>query len=197
FDAAVCAAGYNAVHELVAAGVPTVLLPDASVPTDDQVLRSSTAAELGYALAADPHEPDAVSTALVQLLQGWVPTAVAPRLTGAAEAAEAIRAVASAPVRRSTRMPWLRLKTPLSELFGPLIGPLARRLLGKSANPGPRGRLSLGLGDGAWSVRWTEDVREVSAIGERTVLEHVVPGTSSVYAQARRTIAARYYLPRM
>ena len=197
FDAAVCAAGYNAVHEFVAAGLPTVLLPDASVPTDDQVLRARTTAAEGLALTADPQDHAVVTHALTQLLLGWQPTATVAQPHGAQEAAAAIRAVVDSPVRRSRRMPWLLLKGPLGRGLGPLLGPLARRLLGKAAGRGPRGRLRLGLGDGSWSVQWTEDVREVNQIAERTVIEHVLPGTSSVYAQARRTIAARYYLPRM
>lgn len=197
FDAAVCAAGYNAVHEVVAAGIPTVLLPDPSVPTDDQRLRAMTAASHGYALFADAADDAAVHSALAQLLDGWQPTATTPAMPGARQAASAIAAVATAPATRSRRVVGIRLKGRLGEALGPIFGSLARRLLGRRANPGPRGRLRLGLGEGSWSVAWTDDVREVAASDARAVIEHVLPGTSSVYAQARRTIAARYYLPRM
>lgn len=197
FDAAVCAAGYNAVHEVVAAGIPTLLLADSSVPTDDQARRATTAASCGYALSVDPADSAAVTSAMEQLLNGWQPKPPSSPLDGAHHAAAAIAATASMPVRRSLRTPALQLRDKLSEVLGPAIGPLARRLLGKKPNPGPRGRLNLGLGEGSWSVRWTDDVREVSTPAPHTVLEHVLPGTSSVYAQARRTIAARYYLPRM
>ena len=42
FDATVSAAGYNSVHELVPAGVPTLLIPNTSSKTDNQEGRANT-----------------------------------------------------------------------------------------------------------------------------------------------------------
>ena len=55
----------------------------------------------------------------------------------------------------------------------------------------------MGMGADAWRVQWTTDVRNVARGDQRVVVEHVLPNTSSVYAQARRKIAERYYLSRM
>ncbi|MDR6176621.1 hypothetical protein QE364_001333 [Nocardioides zeae] len=52
FDAAVGAAGYNAVHEHVSVGLPTLLVPSTGHETDDQVARSHGVADLGAALVA-------------------------------------------------------------------------------------------------------------------------------------------------
>lgn len=52
FDGAVAAAGYNGVHELLPAGLPTVFVPNIR-GTDDQASRARWAHEQGFALAAD------------------------------------------------------------------------------------------------------------------------------------------------
>ncbi|SEE98595.1 glycosyltransferase [Ruania alba] len=50
FDGAVSAAGYNGVHELLTAEVPTLLVPSTSHATDDQEARAAGAAARGMAL---------------------------------------------------------------------------------------------------------------------------------------------------
>ena len=52
FDAAVCAAGYNTVHEIIPAGLPTLLIAN-NRGTDDQRSRARYCAEYGLALYAD------------------------------------------------------------------------------------------------------------------------------------------------
>jgi UDP:flavonoid glycosyltransferase YjiC (YdhE family) len=95
FDAALSGAGYNAFHELVGAGVPTVFVPQ-TTKTDDQVARARFAAGEGLgldlhpfsearldeclAVVRDPVARDAMRTRLAEL----------PSTDGAAEAAEAI-----------------------------------------------------------------------------------------------------------
>lgn len=58
FDAAVSAAGYNAYHELLALGVPTLFVP-MSRETDDQAARARRAAETGLGRAVSgPRSPE-------------------------------------------------------------------------------------------------------------------------------------------
>jgi UDP-N-acetylglucosamine--N-acetylmuramyl-(pentapeptide) pyrophosphoryl-undecaprenol N-acetylglucosamine transferase len=58
FDAVVSAAGYNAVHELVAAGTPALYVPIAR-QTDDQAARARAAERRGVGLAATgPDDPN-------------------------------------------------------------------------------------------------------------------------------------------
>ena len=52
FDAGICATGYNGVHELLAAGLPTVLVSNIR-GMDDQEARSKWCHDFGYALRAD------------------------------------------------------------------------------------------------------------------------------------------------
>lgn len=52
FDAAVCAAGYNSVHEVIPAGIPTLLIAN-NRGTDDQFARAKWCADAGLTLYAD------------------------------------------------------------------------------------------------------------------------------------------------
>ncbi len=67
FDASICATGYNGVHELLPAGIPTVFVSNIR-GTDDQEARARWCQEFGYALRAD-HENLANITATVRKLQ--------------------------------------------------------------------------------------------------------------------------------
>jgi spore coat polysaccharide biosynthesis predicted glycosyltransferase SpsG len=67
FDAAICATGYNGVHELLPAQVPTVLVSNIR-GTDDQETRAIWCDDLGYALRADHADLENI-TATVKLLQ--------------------------------------------------------------------------------------------------------------------------------
>lgn len=92
FDVAVAAAGYNAYHELLHLGVPSLFVPIAR-QTDDQPARARYAAERGIGKAcAGPHDP-ALEARLDALLDPDERAAVAQRLrslppaNGAGEAA--------------------------------------------------------------------------------------------------------------
>ena len=52
-DLAVATAGYTAYHELLAAGVPTIFVPDQGAGPEDQVARARFAAAAGAALCAE------------------------------------------------------------------------------------------------------------------------------------------------
>ena len=67
FDAAICATGYNGVHELLPAHVPTVLVSNIR-GTDDQEARAKWCHDLGYALRADQADLANI-TETVRLLQ--------------------------------------------------------------------------------------------------------------------------------
>ena len=69
FDLVVSSAGYNAVHEFVSAGIPTVLVPNVQTATDDQVARAKTLDEDGVAMWVDPQtDADGVRAAVVSAL---------------------------------------------------------------------------------------------------------------------------------
>ncbi|MFJ6114154.1 glycosyltransferase [Agrococcus sediminis] len=65
FEFVVVAAGYNTVQEVIALGVPAVLVPNMQTITDDQERRAATAAEQGVALIA--RTADDIVSAIVEL----------------------------------------------------------------------------------------------------------------------------------
>jgi UDP:flavonoid glycosyltransferase YjiC (YdhE family) len=67
FDAAICATGYNGVHELLPAHVPTVFVSNIR-GTDDQEARAQWCHDLGYALRANQADLASI-TETVKLLQ--------------------------------------------------------------------------------------------------------------------------------
>ena len=66
FDAAIGAAGYNSVHEFLAAGIPTVLVSN-NRGTDNQEARAKWCAENGYALYADQNDLTDIENTVAQL----------------------------------------------------------------------------------------------------------------------------------
>ena len=109
FDAAVAAAGYNAYHELIALGVPSLFVP---MPrdTDDQPARARYAERAGIGLGVDgPGRPGARGAARAAARPGergairCAPRRARPEPTGAAEAAALARRPRRGPARRPTR----------------------------------------------------------------------------------------------
>lgn len=100
FDAAVAAAGYNAFHELVALGVPSLFVPIAR-DTDDQPARARYAESAGIGLGTQGPADPRLLPKLDELLDGDRRAGIAARLaelappTGAAEAAEWLTTLAS------------------------------------------------------------------------------------------------------
>ncbi len=160
FDFAVAAAGYNAFHELIALGVPSLFLP-MDRNTDDQHARARWAAGEGVALAVegagDPALEERIEE-LADLARGAELREACARaftVNGAAEAAEAVVALAAGepagpPVRDRGRLNrWLRLSShPVGPTL-PLVAALgARDLLRHPERRAPRlGILALGVPD--------------------------------------------------
>ncbi len=92
FDAAIAAAGYNAYHELIALGVPSLFV---AMPrdTDDQPARARHAAAAGIGLGVEGPDDPALEAELERLLDPDRRAAIAARLaelpepSGAADAA--------------------------------------------------------------------------------------------------------------
>ncbi len=99
FDAAIAAAGYNAFHELIALGVPSLFVPMAR-QTDDQAARARWAARAGVGLAIAAADDPALERELDRLLDPEVRAAMAAAIAalgpsdGAVEAASWLSALA-------------------------------------------------------------------------------------------------------
>ncbi len=95
FDLAVSGAGYNAVHELLSAGTPSLLIAKRTA-TDDQEARAREAERRGWALTAGDDDPARVGSQVARLLDPEVrerlraACAALPPTDGASVAAAAI-----------------------------------------------------------------------------------------------------------
>ena len=69
FDFAVSAAGYNSFHEMIAAALPTIFIPNTNPEMDLQESRSDYGARSGWNLTCDASDPFAIEAQLEEILQ--------------------------------------------------------------------------------------------------------------------------------
>ena len=108
FDASVCATGYNGVHELLPAQVPTVFVSNIR-GTDDQEARAKWCHDFGFALRADQADLADVRAKVSQLQDPEIRARLTdkcgqlPEPTGGAEIAKILYklAIAKEPIRPS------------------------------------------------------------------------------------------------
>jgi predicted glycosyltransferase len=211
FDAAVSSAGYNAVHELIPAGVPTLLVANTSTRTDDQTTRAVSLGRQGLALAANDSDLTAVESGVRALLDEGLRSDLhvhgretITSLTGASETAAAVVSEAEAfhYRRRSARE--------FAEVQVEKAKNLVRSMLGEERTE----KLKRALGRRPTPVHSRSTVEVVSTTGgsfpDRLQLafvrslrggdlhlnqpiEHVIEGASSEYEAQRLEIVHRYY----
>ncbi len=211
FDLAVSSAGYNAVHELVPAGVANLMVANTSTRTDDQATRARSLERQGLALAALDTDLDTVETKLHLLLEngtrerlGAVARETMSLMTGASETAaitadfgqgfdyreRTVSEVVDAGVQGS--------KEVVRHVLGEKGTERLKRLLGRRPTP-VHERATVRVVD---SVGGTDIdplklavVRSVSAEQLRSdqPIEHVLSTGSETYESKRREIVDRYY----
>jgi UDP-N-acetylglucosamine:LPS N-acetylglucosamine transferase len=99
FDAGICATGYNGVHELLPAQVPTVFVSNIR-GTDDQEARARWCHDFGYALRADQADLADITKTVKKLQDPQVRAALSakcaelPQTTGGQEIADMLFALA-------------------------------------------------------------------------------------------------------
>jgi UDP-N-acetylglucosamine:LPS N-acetylglucosamine transferase len=109
FDAGICATGYNGVHELLPAQVPTVFVSNIR-GTDDQEARARWCHDFGYALRADQADLADITKTVKQLQDPLVRAGLSakcaelPNTTGGQEIADILfsLATAQAPTKAKT-----------------------------------------------------------------------------------------------
>jgi UDP:flavonoid glycosyltransferase YjiC (YdhE family) len=210
FDAAVSAAGYNGVHELLLSGLPTLLVPNTATSTDDQVTRAAYVAEQGWALVAAEDDAAAVVAGVRELLgsdgaarRGDLTAATArlARPTGAGQTAALVGALAASGERRElprdSYQPVRSASAVVRRAVGESAWEKARRLAGGPARQLGSGPLPVVETEGDVPAGFrrllvTRDLAEVSATAD-VVVEHVLAGGSDAYLRARRGIIASSY----
>ncbi|HEY8466421.1 MAG TPA: glycosyltransferase [Solirubrobacterales bacterium] len=170
FDAAVSAAGYNAYHELIRFGVPTLYVP-MERRTDDQAARARYAADAGVGLAVSGPDAPELEARLAELLDEGRRAELRERLAtrrpknGAEEAARWIEALAAREREgggggsrraRSARLSWATLREAprmtAAIAYQTALRPAARTLV---------------LAPGVDAERLAAEVRALLAAGER------------------------------
>ena len=212
FDAAVSAAGYNSVHELIPSRLPTLLIPNLSTRTDDQRARAREAERLGVALVAEPGSPrelkdgvEAMADAPTRdrILQAIAALPDSVLTGGAAQTATRLLDLATS-FQPSALSPRERMaewrddgKESLKRFLGPGGTNRVRRALGRpTAAAGERVRVTVGeverLDPTTRSLRFMESPGVADLEGPDPV-EHIVAGASGPYRSARELIAGDFF----
>jgi hypothetical protein len=201
FDAGICATGYNGVHELLPAQVPTVFVSNIR-GTDDQEARARWCHDFGYALRADQSDLTDITATVKKLQDPLVRAQLSaqcanlPDTTGGAEIAEILCKLAIA--EKSTHAKDLTFK---------------RLMLQDHFNRGLRHVANLGIRRVALVYRRfyphkileivkqappifgdstkPEELRELITSSNR--FEHLISGSSPAYLIRRKEIAQEAY----
>ncbi|HSM44823.1 MAG TPA: glycosyltransferase [Acidimicrobiia bacterium] len=202
FDAAVSAAGYNSVHELIPARVPTLFVPKTASRTDNQVARASFLADHGLALMARDDQVEEVETQVESLL-GHANVELTANLEEIREdglmggAVEVARIVTSSPptgVRETGVDDWRQpgIKGFLKRVIPPTGVEYLQQVLRKSPPRHPGNTVTLHSMDGLTHLLVSEDPADVVR-SQCQPVEHMLAEASPSYHQARRNLINEFY----
>lgn len=211
FDVAVSSAGYNAVHELIPAGVPSVFVANTSTRTDDQLIRSRELARVGLGVSAIDHDLESVATSVAELLTEEKRDTVAEaieRLPDPTGATDTLRLVSEFADGFTTRRPSLTetlgamgtsIKETVKSALGDQRTDQLKRMLGRQPTPRHE-KAAVVITDrvvdpevGTPLPVAIVDSLEIGDLRAEMPVEHVLPGSSQIYRERRRAIVSEYY----
>lgn len=205
FDAVVCAAGYNSVHEVLPAAVPALLVAN-NRGTDDQMARAQWCADRGLALVAATGSPGEIEEQAAQLKLGETRgrlSAACSRigdLAGARQVAESLLSLAdeALSMRRPRRFRYQQLfcRSMAREGARQFLQGEVERLRGaasllKRAMKPPTASDGVENGICFSSSRDAMFVRD--CIGRKVRFEHLLVDAGPSYIRRRQRIAAFAY----
>ena len=123
FDAAICAAGYNSVHEELAANIPTLFIPNVR-GTDNQAERARWASDNQVALTVDQSNLNQITIMVSKLADPNVREELArncgnlPEVTGAREVANIFKDLINKPAKDEKEISKTLFKLKLQDIFG-------------------------------------------------------------------------------
>lgn len=199
FDAAVSAAGYNSVHELIPAGIPTLLVPKSASRTDNQIARASFLARRDLALIARDDDTADVQRQLEDLLgEGRARlepnVAVEHDISGATEAADILTGTPPKGIRETGSDDWRQpgFKGFVKRAIGPGGVAMVQRALGRVPARPVRNVVSLEPREGVTHLLVSDDLADV-ARSEHQPVEHLLAGATDTYRKARREMIDEFY----
>lgn len=211
FDLAVSSAGYNAVHELVPSGLPTLFVANTSTRTDDQETRSRRLSELGLGLHAEDNNPTSVANGIRRLLDrsrredlSAAAAATRSQVHGAAETGRLVTGFADGFTRRRPRLSVAvseqtqRAKDAVKEVLGEERTNSLKQMLGRHPTPiAHRNEVRLvdqitELSDGPVPLLVTEELTG-EMLRRPTPVEHLLPGSGAGYREQRLEMINTYY----
>ena len=213
FDLAVSSAGYNAVHELVPAGVPTLLVANTSTRTDDQSSRAASLESQGLAFAVNDDDSDGLRRKLEAISDTEARSRLSEQarasrdsLSGAAETGVLATAFADGFLGRRLTIPdriaatVQASKETTKSVLGEAGTERLKRLFGRQPSPVHQ-RSSVRVIEGHPGSLEGDDVPPLAVLDKLSTndldrghpVEHVLPGSSLAYRERRLEIIDRYY----
>jgi hypothetical protein len=203
FDAAICAAGYNSVHEELAAKIPTLFIPNTR-GTDNQTRRADWAADNKVALTVDQSDLSQISLAASKLIDSNLRAELSknceslPVVTGAAEVANLFKELLKQPVNPEVGKIRTLFVLKIQDIFGrgwrgtvysglQLITVLYRMIK-------PHKEVKISKAEQVQVYQGIEDDLLRKLIKSGNPFEHLLSGASSAYKERRIEIASKAYL---
>lgn len=203
FDAAICAAGYNSVHEELAAKIPTLFIPNIR-GTDNQAARADWAADNQMALTVDQANLLDIKNGVLKLTQASIREnlssncAKLPEVTGAEDVANIFKELLTKPAKDESEISKTLFRLKLQDIFG----------------RGWRGTVYSLLQGITIAYRWVKPHKDVKVVNTKEVkvfigedsenlrkliksgnpFEHLLTGASQNYQNRRIEIASKAYL---
>ena len=203
FDAAICAAGYNSVHEELAAKIPTLFIPNTR-GTDNQAARALWAADNKMALTVDQSNlleiNENASKLAVTSIRNELTNNCAKleKVTGALDVANILKELVNKPARIDEQISAALFKFKLQDLFGrgwrgtvySLLQGLT--LIYRWLKPHKDVEVTQAEVVKVYEIDDADELRKLIKSGNP--FEHLIIGASESYKSRRIEIASKAYL---
>jgi len=203
FDAAICAAGYNSVHEELAANIPTVFIPN-SRGTDNQAARAAWAADHQMALTVDQSNlgqiTQVVSTLADQTVRERLSEncAALEAVTGAKDVAEIFEDLINKPASARSRESKTLFLLTIQDIFGRgwrgIVYSALQLLTVVYRMIKPHKEVKVANTSEIKTYEGNESEPLAKLIKSGNPFEHLLLGASSAYKNRRIEIASKAYL---
>jgi hypothetical protein len=203
FDAAICAAGYNSVHEGLAAKIPTLFVPNIR-GTDNQAARAKWAFDNQMALTVDQNNLNEIENNARKLQDQSLRNKLSencnnlPLTSGASEVAEIFKKLLTTPGKTGISLPITLIGLKIRDVFGRGFRGFAYSALQfitifyRWVKPHNKGKASYSNKIEIYESEESGELRKL--INSGSPFEHLIIGASPAYKDRRIEIATKAYL---